>query len=192
MDSSTAEKYSRHIIVRVPGRAFSNNLVMGHFVTNLTSSPEAKAKLYVARPGSHPRPPQAAAAEEGLAHAQAGMPAADRGGMIGQGMGAGAAQQQAAACGVLGAAGGAEGGGALVGLPSRAPHPAAIAAAEYAAARGHGGAAGSSSGRGDLVCFVDTAVYTKNRHFRLIWSSKGGKRAVLEPTIRFAMSAAAK
>jgi hypothetical protein len=33
---------------------------------------------------------------------------------------------------------------------------------------------------------VDTAVYTKNRHFRVLWSSKGGKAAVLAPTGRHA------
>ena len=36
--------------------------------------------------------------------------------------------------------------------------------------------------------FVDTAVYTKNRHFRLAYSCKGGKAAVLMPTGRYAMA----
>jgi hypothetical protein len=36
------------------------------------------------------------------------------------------------------------------------------------------------------VPFVDIAVYTRNRHFRLPFSCKGGKTAVLKPTQRFA------
>jgi len=36
--------------------------------------------------------------------------------------------------------------------------------------------------------FVDTAVYTKNRHFRLVYSCKGGKNAVLMPTNRYALA----
>lgn len=36
------------------------------------------------------------------------------------------------------------------------------------------------------TCFVDTAVYTRNRHFRLAYSCKGGKTAILRPTNRFA------
>lgn len=36
--------------------------------------------------------------------------------------------------------------------------------------------------------FVDTAVYTKNRHFRLVYSCKGGRKASLMPTHRFAMA----
>ncbi|KAK9811730.1 hypothetical protein WJX72_009209 [[Myrmecia] bisecta] len=37
-----------------------------------------------------------------------------------------------------------------------------------------------------FTSFVDSAVYTKNRHFRIIWNSKGGKTATLVPTERFA------
>lgn len=36
--------------------------------------------------------------------------------------------------------------------------------------------------------FVDTAVYTKNRHFRLVYSCKGGRKVSLMPTHRFAMA----
>jgi hypothetical protein len=210
LDSSTAEKFSRHIIVRVPGRAFPNNLVMGHFVSNLTSSPEARAKLYVAREGRSNGHPSAAAAAGGSGgncgnscrsrgeHLQGGMqmaPMAVAGGGGGAGSSRvwiGAAQGEAADGGAVTT--GSDRGSAWPGLPPQPPHPAAIAAAEYAAGRGGGGEAGNrnNSSSGDLVCFVDSAVYTKNRHFRLIWSSKGGKKAVLEPTTRFAMSAAAK
>ena len=35
--------------------------------------------------------------------------------------------------------------------------------------------------------FVDTAVYTKNRLFRMVYSCKGGKQACLMPTERFVM-----
>lgn len=35
--------------------------------------------------------------------------------------------------------------------------------------------------------FVDTAVYTKNRLFRMVYSCKGGKQACLMPTDRFVM-----
>lgn len=37
-----------------------------------------------------------------------------------------------------------------------------------------------------LVSFVDSAVYSRNRHFRMVYSCKGGKSAVLRPTDRFA------
>lgn len=36
------------------------------------------------------------------------------------------------------------------------------------------------------IPFVDIAVYTRNRHFRLPFSCKGGKTAVLRPTQRYA------
>jgi hypothetical protein len=38
-----------------------------------------------------------------------------------------------------------------------------------------------------LVCVVDRAVYTRNRHFRMAWSCKFGKTAVLTPTDRYVM-----
>ncbi|KAK9792264.1 hypothetical protein WJX73_002212 [Symbiochloris irregularis] len=37
--------------------------------------------------------------------------------------------------------------------------------------------------------FVDTAVYSRNRHFRMMWSSKGGKPAVLRLSKRCAAQA---
>jgi hypothetical protein len=54
------------------------------------------------------------------------------------------------------------------------------------------GAMSAAGGAGARVCFVDGAVYSKNRHFRLLGSCKGGKCAVLQPTQRYAMSAAAR
>lgn len=48
------------------------------------------------------------------------------------------------------------------------------------------------AGSSERACLVDGAVYTKNRHFRMLGSSKGGKQALLQPTDRWAMSAAHK
>lgn len=38
----------------------------------------------------------------------------------------------------------------------------------------------------EYASMVDTAVYSRNRHFRLLWSTKGGKSAALRPTGRYA------
>lgn len=35
---------------------------------------------------------------------------------------------------------------------------------------------------GKKTCFIDSSVYTKNRAFRLMLSSKAGKETVLQPT----------
>lgn len=43
----------------------------------------------------------------------------------------------------------------------------------------------------EVTSFVDTAVYSRNRHFRMAFSCKGGKAAVLKPTRRFAWREAA-
>lgn len=43
----------------------------------------------------------------------------------------------------------------------------------------------SSADLGHSQLFVDTAVYTRNRCFRLFLSSKAGKNSVLLPTGRF-------
>ncbi|GIM02507.1 hypothetical protein Vretimale_7387 [Volvox reticuliferus] len=40
---------------------------------------------------------------------------------------------------------------------------------------------------GATACIVDPAVYSRERHFRMIWCSKGGKAAVLRPTGRYIM-----
>lgn len=44
---------------------------------------------------------------------------------------------------------------------------------------------GSSSADGDFHLFIDTAVYSRNRCFRLPFSSKAGKNSVLLPSGRF-------
>ncbi|GIL66172.1 hypothetical protein Vafri_19775, partial [Volvox africanus] len=41
---------------------------------------------------------------------------------------------------------------------------------------------------GATACIVDPAVYSRERHFRMIWCSKGGKAAVLRPTGRYIMA----
>lgn len=40
LDSSSPAKWSRHIIVAIPGRAFPNNLVLGAFVNQILSLPQ--------------------------------------------------------------------------------------------------------------------------------------------------------
>lgn len=40
LESSSGSKWSRHIIVRVPGAAFAHNLAMGAFVQDLMSLPQ--------------------------------------------------------------------------------------------------------------------------------------------------------
>jgi hypothetical protein len=91
LDSSTPEKFSRHVIVRIPGHAFFHNLAIGHFVSQVLAAAGTDLDVFKSPPPSQER-----------------------------------------------------------------------------------------------VSFVDTAVYTKNRHFRLVYSSKGGKTASLQPTERYA------
>jgi hypothetical protein len=40
LDSSDTSKWSRHIIITIPGRAFANNLVLGSFVQQILSLPQ--------------------------------------------------------------------------------------------------------------------------------------------------------
>jgi hypothetical protein len=127
LDSTTAEKFSRHLLVRVPGWAFRDNNQVGALVRRICARSEALAQLYLAK--DPPKQRQQGGAHQGLQQQQ---------------------QQQ--------------------GL----------------------GASAAVGGAGARVCFVDGAVYSKNRHFRLLGSCKGGKRAVLQPTQRYAMSAAAR
>ncbi|EIE21146.1 hypothetical protein COCSUDRAFT_43486 [Coccomyxa subellipsoidea C-169] len=97
LDSSSPAKWSRHIIVVVPGRAFPSNLALGAFVTQILSLPQA-AQLRVEKTD------------------------------------------------------------------------------------------GRCTGERHFTSIVDTAVYTKNRHFRTALSCKGGKGHVLQSTGRFAAS----
>ncbi|CAL8469241.1 g8782 [Coccomyxa elongata] len=97
LDSSSPDKWSRHIIVVVPGRAFPNNLALGAFVNQLLSLPQA-AQLRVEKTD------------------------------------------------------------------------------------------GRRPGERHFTSLVDTAVYTKNRHFRTALSCKGAKGLVLRSTGRFAAS----
>ena len=40
LDSSHAGKFSRHLIIRIPGMAFVNNLAVGHLVSQILAEPE--------------------------------------------------------------------------------------------------------------------------------------------------------
>ena len=35
LESAAEHKFSRHLIIQIPGRAFANNLHVGHFVTQV-------------------------------------------------------------------------------------------------------------------------------------------------------------
>ena len=45
LESSSGAKWSRHLIVRVPGAAFAHNLAMGAFVQDLMSLPQVRSIL---------------------------------------------------------------------------------------------------------------------------------------------------
>lgn len=171
LDSSTPEKFSRHLIVRAPGHAFPDNIAVGAFVNALLGKQVALESLYVAKPAPKEQP--AAAAGGGGAAGGVGA-----GGGGGDGAGGGAA---AGSAGAVGSGGGAGVGGAATVAGGAGPRGAAAAAAGGAGGGGGGGVEGR-------VCVVDKGVYTKNRHFRMVWCCKGGKAALLEPTGRFAMS----
>ncbi|KAL3161988.1 hypothetical protein ABBQ38_009063 [Trebouxia sp. C0009 RCD-2024] len=94
LDSSHAGKFSRHLILRLPGAAFVNNWAVGHLVGQILAEPEGMEIL----------------------------------------------------------------------VRKKCEQP----------------------GSQQFTSLVDTAVYTRNRHFRLIWSCKAGKAQVLNPTNRFA------
>ena len=46
LDSSHAGKFSRHLIIRIPGRAFANNLAVGHLVSQILAEPEVGLKYH--------------------------------------------------------------------------------------------------------------------------------------------------
>ncbi len=168
LDSTTPEKFSHHVIVRVPGHAFPDNAAVGRFVAFVTRRPEVAQRLMVAKTAAGAAAQAAAAAAAAAAVGDGNREAsADAGASVQHNM-AGAAAVEAVAAGQATAAEGAA--------------PAQQDAGGHDAHR--------RARVGELVCIVDPAVYTKNRHFRLVWSSKGGKVATLEPTGRFAMCAA--
>lgn len=90
LDSTTLQKFSRHLIIKIPGHAFSNNVAVGDFVSQVCADSGSSLLIHT-KDGSE-------------------------------------------------------------------------------------------------AYFVDTAVYTKNRLFRLVYNCKGGKTANFMPTKRFAMS----
>jgi hypothetical protein len=170
LDSSTPEKFSRHLIVRAPGWAFADNIAAGAFVSMLLSRPEAQESLFVAKPlppgAPHPAQPLPAPAPPGL--------------------GAAAAVAPSGACGAP---------AAQVSAPSAPDAPAQAGGGSGGAGSAAGAAtaaAAAPAAADQRVCAVDRAVYTRNRHFRLWWSSKGGKAAVLRLTDRFANSPEAR
>ena len=63
----------------------------------------------------------------------------------------------------------------------------AVGGGRRAGGDGDGGSSGPSTaaaGSSGRVSAVDMAVYSRMRHFRMVWSCKGGKTAVLQPTHR--------
>lgn len=44
LDSSHSDKFSRHLIIRIPGMAFVNNLAVGHLVSQILAEPEVWSK----------------------------------------------------------------------------------------------------------------------------------------------------
>ena len=53
LDSSHAGKFSRHLILRIPGMSFVNNWAVGHLVSQILAEPEVQPPL----PPSSPLPP---------------------------------------------------------------------------------------------------------------------------------------
>lgn len=47
LDSSTPDKFSRHLIIRAPGHAFADNIAVGAFVAALLAKTAAAENLYV-------------------------------------------------------------------------------------------------------------------------------------------------
>jgi hypothetical protein len=47
LDSSSGAKWSRHIVVRMPGAAFGNNLAMGAFVQQIMARPLVNLFIHV-------------------------------------------------------------------------------------------------------------------------------------------------
>ena len=45
LDSSTKEKFSRHLVIKIPGHAFETNAVAHFFVNRLVAQPEVYAKF---------------------------------------------------------------------------------------------------------------------------------------------------
>lgn len=45
LDSSHAGKFSRHLILRIPGMSFVNNWAVGHLVSQILAEPEVHSPL---------------------------------------------------------------------------------------------------------------------------------------------------
>jgi len=78
LDSSTAAKFSRHLVVRAPGAAFANNLQVGAFVRSLLElAPVILSAAAACTPARHGIPGGAPAAPAAPASEAAGSPAAE-------------------------------------------------------------------------------------------------------------------
>jgi len=79
LDSSTAAKFSRHLVVRAPGAAFASNLQVGAFVRSLLEPARTAPAAAAACAPAHPGPPGSAfAAPAAPASETTGSPAAAR------------------------------------------------------------------------------------------------------------------
>lgn len=163
LESSTARKFSRHLVVRVVGAAFSNSLVCGYFVHTLcTALAERRADdlriaaLFVAPPAPAGPAPSATAAEASFSSVSSstsidGPASTDIPGYVDATTDTSAsADSEQPGSGAL----------RMEPAPPSQPNPPSPAA---------------------LVCLVDLSVYSRNRCFRLYKSSKAGKQAQLLP-----------
>eukprot|EP00240_Pyramimonas_obovata_P001887 CAMPEP_0118942450 /NCGR_PEP_ID=MMETSP1169-20130426/36159_1 /TAXON_ID=36882 /ORGANISM="Pyramimonas obovata, Strain CCMP722" /LENGTH=456 /DNA_ID=CAMNT_0006887467 /DNA_START=21 /DNA_END=1388 /DNA_ORIENTATION=- len=159
LDSSTEAKFSRHVVIRIPGAAFASAVQCGGFVKTLCAWAEERqdvdprcAALFVRKEkGANPSAPPTVSADPS---SNSALPAA--------------------LC-----------DNSRNGLPRAANTLETIAgrsvpdAAHQVETSKDGGE--RHNGRTDKTCMVDLGVYTRNRAFRLYLSSKFGKRAVLLP-----------
>ncbi|KAK9844115.1 hypothetical protein WJX81_004810 [Elliptochloris bilobata] len=186
LDSSTPAKFSRHLVVRVPGAAFASNFHVGAFVKSLVdpaaeASPGATALQGPAADASPGVRSQVDPTADASSKPAAGFEEpcrADGGALGGEGLSTGAGGLCGGGLGdsvlTIGGCGDRRalcGGGAME-LPL---HEQLLVAKDASGAR---------------TLFVDTGVYTRNRAFRLYLSSKAGKDALLLPTERFWCGAA--
>ena len=45
LSSDTDEKFSRHLIIRLPGHAFENNASVGSFINRMMARPEVRSNF---------------------------------------------------------------------------------------------------------------------------------------------------
>ena len=151
MDSSTEAKFSRHVVLRLQGAAFENNLQCGALVHDVWAQLDARraSEPKIAALWVHPPPPKRiASTAPATATAYPTAPVAKSSAETSI-----ATATAAGSCAEETASGDASGHDAMAGhlcTDSR-------------------------------VCFVDLSVYSRNRCFRIFKSSKVGKRVQLLP-----------